>query len=103
MSGSRTLAGLVFVDDVAAAYEQAPLSELQRSQPGWRRSRQPGCDRSDPSGPPEGRLRRRPPDIAIAADVSQGELREAFPALPATSLAEGEARTIIFYREQATA
>jgi nucleoside-diphosphate-sugar epimerase len=39
------------------------------------------------------------PDVAIAANVGEGDLRRVFPGLPATSLAEGVARTVAFYRE----
>ena len=96
------MAGLVYVDDVAAAYESA----LSDRSPGAHvfnmigeqatpddviaelRKLAPNCD-----------IRRGGAPMPSAPDIVEGPLREILPDVPSTSLREGIARTFAFYRD----
>lgn len=95
-------AGLVYVDDVAAAYESA----LRHNAPGAHvfnmigeqatpenviallRELAPDCD-IRPGGAP----------MPSAPEIAEGPLREILPDVPSTSVREGIARTFSFYRD----
>lgn len=95
--------GLVYVDDVAAAYEAAATREITGAHVlnmgGVTASNEevievirrvvPGAELAV-SGPP----------LPIAAELDPGEIEAVLPGLPRTLLAEGIARTVAFYRAQ---
>lgn len=97
----RGKAGLVFVDDVAAAYEQA----LFQTASGARVLNLPGVVASNEDV--LAAIRRVVPDAAVSIDgpnlpfiddIGEGDLRSVLPGLPATSLEDGVGRTIAHYR-----
>lgn len=95
-------AGLVYVDDVAAAYEAATL----QAPAGARVFNMMGRTASNAdviaaikAVIPVARIEAKGPDIGIAPRVDDGELRTVLPGVPDTLLAEGIARTIAFYQE----
>ena len=97
-------AGLVYVEDVAAAYELALFAEPD----GARVFNLIGVQASNEDVVaairnivPDARLGVEGPDLGIASHVDEGDLETALPGLPRTSLWEGVARTIAFYRERA--
>ncbi|MBC9882688.1 SDR family oxidoreductase [Bradyrhizobium sp. INPA01-394B] len=94
-------AGLVFVDDVVAAYEAA----LRREPHGAHVFNLPGEVASNDAVVaavravvPNARIAIDGPLLPFAADIGEGELRRVFPDLPATSLRDGIRRTIELYR-----
>lgn len=96
------VAGLVYVDDVAAAYESA----LRHDAPGAQvfnmigeqaapedviavlRELAPGCD-----------IRTGGAPMPSAPEIAEGPLREILSGVPFTPLREGIARTFAFYRD----
>ncbi|MFZ4809490.1 MAG: NAD-dependent epimerase/dehydratase family protein [Hyphomicrobiaceae bacterium] len=94
--------GLVYVDDVAAAYERALtmapdgahvfnlVGELASNEDVIAAIR---------TVVPDAQLSVEGPDMRIAADVDEGDLAEVMPGLPRTTLADGVAETIAFYRQ----
>jgi nucleoside-diphosphate-sugar epimerase len=96
----RGSAGLIFVDDVVAACEAA----LMDPPPGAHVFNLPGRTASVEDVilairniVPRAQITVDGPDLPFAPDVSEENLREVFPDLPATSLADGVAETIAFY------
>lgn len=94
-------AGLVFVDDVAAAYEEA----LRRDPDGAHVFNLPGevVSNDDVVAAvraviPNACIDIEGPVLPFAEDIGEGELRRVFPDLPATSLRDGIRRTIELYR-----
>ncbi|WP_245285224.1 NAD(P)-dependent oxidoreductase [Bradyrhizobium sp. WSM3983] len=94
-------AGLVFVDDVVAAYEAA----LRREPHGAHVFNLPGEVVSNEdvvaavrAVVPNARIAIDGPVLPFAADIGEGDLRRVFPNLPATSLRDGIRRTIELYR-----
>lgn len=97
-------AGLVYVDDVAAAYERAVL-------------RQPdGAHVFNLVGTlatpqdviaellrlnPQADIRRGGETMPSASEIEEGEVRDVLPDLPATSLRAGIERTFAYYRDGA--
>jgi UDP-glucose 4-epimerase len=99
----RGRAGLVFVDDVAAAYEQALLREPD----GAHVLNVVGVTASNEEViaairriVPDAVIDVDGPELGIAPDVDDSDLHAMFPGLPRTSLQDGIARTIAFYRQQ---
>lgn len=97
----RGTAGLVYVDDVAAAYEAATYREPD----GAHVFNMVGEVASNEdvvaairTVVPGARITIDGPLPAFAPDVDPGDTYDALPGLPRTSLAEGMARTIAFYR-----
>ncbi|POR54064.1 NAD-dependent epimerase/dehydratase family protein [Bosea psychrotolerans] len=95
-------AGLVYVDDVAAAYEAALLRKPDGAHVfnliGTLATPQDVIDE----------LRRLRPDADIrrggelmpsAPDIAEGTVREILPGLPSTSLRQGIERTFAYYRD----
>jgi UDP-glucose 4-epimerase len=101
--GYTGAAGLVYVDDVAAAYEAA----LEREPDGAHVFNLPGIT----SAPEEivAEIRRLQPGadislgggprIPLVAEIEQGAIHTVFPHLPQTGLREGLAATLAFYRD----
>ena len=94
-------AGLVFVDDVAAAYERAML----RDPDGAHVVNMVGEVASNDDVVaaimrvvPEARISILGPVPQFAPDVDPGDVARILPDLPATSLQHGIAQTIAFYR-----
>ena len=94
-------AGLVFVDDVVAAYEAA----LERMPDGAHVFNLPGevVSNDDVVAAvraiiPNAKIGIDGPVLPFAEDIGEGDLRRVFPALPATSLRDGIRRTIELYR-----
>ena len=95
------IAGLVFVDDVVAAYEAALLREPD----GAHVFNLPGEVVSNDdvvaavrAVVPDARIGIDGPELPFAEDIGEGDLRRVFPDLPATSLRDGIRRTIALYR-----
>lgn len=99
----RGTAGMVFVDDVAAAYEHALISEPDGARVfnicGELASNEQIVDEIRRIVP-DAKLAIDGPDTGIARDINDAPLFAAFPALPRTSLRDGIARTVAFYRQQ---
>ncbi|OAE98945.1 nucleoside-diphosphate sugar epimerase [Bradyrhizobium centrolobii] len=96
-------AGLVFVDDVVAAYEAALLREPD----GAHVFNLPGEVVSNDdvvaavrTVVPDAKIGIDGPELPFAEDIGEGDLRRVFPHLPATSLRDGIRRTIELYREK---
>ncbi len=94
-------AGLVFVDDVAAAYVMAML----RPTDGAHVVNLVGTVASNDDVVheikrvvPEARINASGPALQIVADVDKGNVDAILPGLPRTNLAAGVAATIAFYR-----
>nr|WP_249812774.1 SDR family oxidoreductase [Bradyrhizobium sp. 141] len=94
-------AGLVFVDDVVAAYEAA----LHREPHGAHVFNLPGVVASNNdiveavrAVVPDAKITIDGPVLPFAEDIGEGGLRHVFPDLPATSLRDGIRRTIELYR-----
>lgn len=94
-------AGLVFVDDVVAAYEAA----LRREPDGAHTFNLPGEVASNDdvvaavrAVVPSATIGIDGPVLPFAEDIGEGDLRRVFPDLPATSLRDGMRRTIELYR-----
>lgn len=96
------MAGLVYVDDVAAAYESA----LRHRPPGAHVFNMIGEQATPDDVIAE--LRRLAPDCDIrrggapmpsAPDIVEGPLRDVLPDVPVTPLRDGIARTFAFYRD----
>jgi UDP-glucose 4-epimerase len=94
-------AGLVFVDDVVAAYEAA----LRREPHGAHVFNLPGEVVSNEdvvtavrAVVPNARIAIDGPVLPFAEDIGEGDLRRVFPNLPATSLRDGIRRTVELYR-----
>lgn len=97
----RGTAGLVFVDDVAAAYVKAAL----RAPEGAHVINMVGDVAANEDVVaairkvvPDARITIDGPAPQFAPDVDPGDVASLLPGLPATSLADGIARTIAFYR-----
>lgn len=95
-------AGLVFVDDVAAAYESAVL----RDPAGAHVFNLVGTTVSNDdviaaihAAIPDAAITAGGPALPVAADVDPGGVDNILPGLPRTSLAEGIAWTVAFYRQ----
>ena len=95
-------AGLVFVDDVVAAYEAA----LRREGDGTHVFNLPGEVASNDDVVaavreviPDARIRIDGPVLPFAEDIGEGQLRGVFPDLPATLLRDGIRRTIEMYSD----
>jgi nucleoside-diphosphate-sugar epimerase len=99
----RGTAGMVFVDDVAAAYEHALISEPDGARVfnicGELASNEQIVDEIRRIVP-DAKLSIDGPDTGIARDINDDPLFAAFPSLPRTSLRDGIARTVEFYRRQ---
>ncbi len=94
-------AGLVYVEDVATAFESALFAEPKGARVfnlvGERASNEdvvaaiheivPGAE-----------IGVEGPDIGISAEIDEGDLDRELPGIPRTSLREGVARSIDFYR-----
>jgi len=94
-------AGLVFVDDVVAAYEAA----LRREPDGAHVFNLPGEVASSDdvvaavrAVVPAAKIGIDGPVLPFAEDIGEGDLRRALPGLPLTSLRDGIRRTIELYR-----
>ena len=94
-------AGLVFVDDVVAAYEAA----LLRDPDGAHVFNLPGEVVSNDdvvaavrAVVPDAKIGIDGPELPFAEDIGEGDLRRVFPNLPATSLRDGIRCTIELYR-----
>jgi UDP-glucose 4-epimerase len=94
-------AGLVFVDDVVSAYEAA----LRREPDGAHVFNLPGGVASNDdvldavrAAVPNAKIKIDGPLLPFAEDIGEGDLRRAFPDLPATPLHVGIRRTIELYR-----
>lgn len=94
-------AGLVFVDDVVAAYEAALLREPD----GAHVFNLPGEVVSNDdvvaavrAVVPDAKIGIDGPALPFVDDIGEGDLRRVFPNLPATSLRDGIRRTIELYR-----
>jgi nucleoside-diphosphate-sugar epimerase len=95
-------AGLVYVDDVAAAYEAAVLANLDGAHVFNMMGETASTDdviTAIRAVAPDARIDAAGPDIGIAPKVADGDLRQKLPGVPHTSLRDGIARTIAFYRE----
>jgi UDP-glucose 4-epimerase len=97
-------AGLVFVDDVVAAFEAA----LERAPDGANVFNLPGEVASNDDVVaavraiiPNAKIGIDGPVLPFAEDIGEGDLRRVFPGLPATSLRDGIRRTIELYRTTA--
>jgi UDP-glucose 4-epimerase len=97
----RGTAGLVYVDDVAAAYEQALLTKLD----GAHALNIPGVVTSNDDVVaeilrviPNADISIEGPELPFVADIGEGRLRQVLPDVPVTSLRAGIAETIAFYR-----
>ncbi|MEH2549898.1 UDP-glucose 4-epimerase [Bradyrhizobium sp. AZCC 2262] len=97
-------AGLIYVDDVVAAYEAALLREPS----GSRVFNLPGEVGSNDNVVaaihavvPQSKISVGGPLLPFAQDIGEGELRQVFPDLPATPLMDGIRRTVELYRENA--
>lgn len=95
-------AGLVFVDDVAAAYERA----LLRDPAGAHVFNLVGTTVSNDdviaairAVVPGADITAGGPALPIVADVDPGRIDDILPGLPQTGLAEGIARTVAFYQQ----
>jgi UDP-glucose 4-epimerase len=93
--------GLVYVDDVAAAYEAA----LLRQPDGAHVFNNPGVtvDNEDVVAAiarvvPDARITVNGPPLSIIADIDPTNIASVLPGLPNTSLADGIAATIGFYQ-----
>jgi UDP-glucose 4-epimerase len=99
----RGRAGLVFVDDVAAAYELALLREpdgaLVLNVVGVTASNEEVIE-AIRRIVPDAAIDLDGPELGIAPDVDDSDLHAMFPGQPRTSLQDGIARTIAFYRQQ---
>ncbi len=97
----RGAAGLVFVDDVAAAYElsldRPPEGALVLNLPGVTAESEEVAD-AIRAIVPGARIAVDGPLLPFIRDVPEGDLRAVLRDLPATSLGEGLERTIAFYR-----
>lgn len=98
-------AGLVYVEDVAAAYDLALLAQPNGAQV----FNLVGAQASSEDVVaairliiPDARLGVDGPDLGIVSNVGEGDLDDALPGLPRTSLREGVERTIAFHRERVT-
>jgi UDP-glucose 4-epimerase len=93
-------AGLVFVDDVVAAYEAALLREPDGAHvfnlPGQVASNADVVE-AIRAVKPDARIGIEGPTLPFKADIGEGDLRRAFPGLPSTSLRDGIRRTIELY------
>jgi UDP-glucose 4-epimerase len=94
-------AGLVFVDDVVAAYDAA----LRREPDGAHVFNLPGEVASNDdvvaavrAVVPAAKIGIDGPVLPFAEDIGEGDLRRTFPGLPSTSLRDGIRRTIELYR-----
>jgi UDP-glucose 4-epimerase len=96
-------AGLVYVEDIAAAYESA----LLRTPDGAQVVNMPGEIASNADvvaeikkHVPHADIHIDGPNLPFARDVGEGDLRKVLPDAPFTSLADGIAKTIAFYRQR---
>jgi nucleoside-diphosphate-sugar epimerase len=93
--------GLVYVDDVAAAFVAALQATTEDAQvfnlPGEAASTEQIIAEIH-RHLPEARLSTSGPALPIAAEIPEGQLRTVFPDLPRTTLAAGVRQTIDFYR-----
>jgi UDP-glucose 4-epimerase len=93
-------AGLVFVDDVVAAYEAALLREPDGAHvfnlPGQVASNADVVD-AIRAVKPDARISIEGPALPFKEDIGEGDLRRVFPGLPSTSLTDGVRRTIELY------
>ena len=92
---------MVFVDDVAAAYEAAVL----RPPDGAHAFSLPGPTATTDEivaaiqeQVPDARITVDGPALPFPPDIDEGDLRAVFPGLPNTSLRDGIAATIGYYR-----
>ena len=96
-------AGLVFVDDVAAAYEHALLAEPDGARVfnicGESATNQ-DVIAAIRAHVPDAKLSVDGPDTGIAQSIDDSDLYAAFPGLLRTGLRDGIARTVSFYRSQ---
>lgn len=94
-------AGLVYVDDVAAAYEAALANAPQGAGvfnlPGQTADNQQVIAEIKKCVP-GARITIDGPALPFAADIGEGGLRRAFPTLPMTTLGDGIRATIAFYQ-----
>lgn len=97
----RGAAGLVFVDDVAAAYElsldRPPEGALVLNLPGVTADSE-AVAQEIRAIVPGARIDVDGPLLPFIRDVPEENLRAVLPGLPATPLREGLERTIAFYR-----
>ncbi|HYF57073.1 MAG TPA: SDR family oxidoreductase [Salinarimonas sp.] len=100
----RGVAGLVFADDVAAAYERAlerpPAGAGVYNLSGTAASAE-DVARAIRDLMPGARIDVDGPELPFTPDIPEGDLRDVFPGLPATSLRDGLARTIAYYADPA--
>lgn len=93
--------GLVYVDDVAAAYEQAVLGTPAGGAHVVNLTGVPATVEETIAAiravVPGAVLDAEGPPLPIAADLDDGGLAALLPGLPHTGLAEGIARTVAFY------
>lgn len=93
----------IFVEDVAASFVAA-----MKRPPAGAKAYNIVSDRCPAAGfaaevarqAPGTRIIAEGPDLPIAADIEEGDLRIDYPEVPRTLIADGIARTIAFYRTQ---
>jgi nucleoside-diphosphate-sugar epimerase len=100
--GYTGIAGLIHVDDVAAAYEAAVMHEPD----GVHVFNLNGVSASNAEviaeirrAAPEARIACNGPALLMPAAVAADDLDRVLPGLPRTSLREGIAQTVAWYRE----
>lgn len=97
----RGSAGLVYVDDVAAAYELALLREIE----GAHVFNLLGVTASNEevvaairAVAPDARIAIDGPQLPFMSEIEEGPVRDVLRGLPLTPLAEGIAETVAYYR-----
>lgn len=91
----------VFVDDVAAAFDEAAASELTGAAVYnivGEFSTMDGLIASIRESAPGAQLSASGPRVPTTAHIDEGELREMFPAVPRTRVRDGIRETVEFYR-----
>ncbi len=99
----RGAAGLVYVDDVAAAYVAALLREPDGAHVFNMVGEIASCEQvvaAIKRHVNDARISIDGPDLPFTPDVPEGTVREVLGGIPATTLADGMADTISFYRKQ---
>ena len=99
----RGSAGLVYVDDVAAAYVAALLREPDGAHVFNMVGEIASCEQvvaAIKRHVNDARIAIDGPELPFTPDVPEGNVREVLTGLPATPLADGMADTIAFYRKQ---
>lgn len=93
----------LYVDDIAAAFVEAattPLKDAHAFNLTGIKSSAEGVVAEIKRIVPGAKISAAGPSLPVSGDIEPGDIRNTFPTIPLTNLAEGLAATIAHYREQ---